>query len=262
MNNELIKTKNFSALVVDDNQVNLYMAAQLIKATGAETDTASGGMEAIGKVKGKNYDIIFLDYIMPDMDGIETAKKLREAGYIENKLCIISLSVNNDENYVKLFKEAGMQDFLPKPIVPEQLNAILKKWLPPKKLCIKKQNNAEFLIKALKCIDGLNPESILEKNGGDCAAYEACLDLFVRNVPNIIKILPAKLDDGKKFAAAVRGAKQICLNIGADKSAEEASALEATATAGDMNFCEENVGGFISGLIHIREALNITISHM
>jgi CheY-like chemotaxis protein len=105
------------------------------------TDTALSGLEAIDKIRkacadGKPYDLVFLDHLMPEMDGVETAKRIRALGddpYFKS-LPLIALSANVVGGAREFFLSSGMNDFLAKPFSGEQLNEVLLKWLPKGKL--------------------------------------------------------------------------------------------------------------------------------
>ena len=120
-------------LVVDDNKVNLRVASGLLKKFGIVPDTVDNGQDSVDIIRGQaKYDIIFMDHMMPEMDGIEATKKIRDIGtpYTE-KLPIIALSANAVKGMEQEFLKGGMNDFLPKPIDMAALGAALKKWLPP-----------------------------------------------------------------------------------------------------------------------------------
>lgn len=128
-----LMTPDARILVVDDNRVNLKVAKALFETFSAKVTAVDSGFEAIEKVKsGEEYDLIFMDHMMPGMDGVETAKKIWELQG-ENRTPIIALTANAGEEVEKLFAEAGLNDFIPKPIVMKHLNFVMQKWLPKNK---------------------------------------------------------------------------------------------------------------------------------
>ncbi|MDR2581345.1 MAG: response regulator [Fibromonadaceae bacterium] len=117
-------------LVVDDVEMNLYVAKGLMQPYGLFIDFAHSGFEAIKRVKAGNiYDIIFMDYMMPEMDGIEATKQIREAGY---KQPIVALTADAVVGQMEIFLENGFDDFISKPIDIQQLDIILKKMVRDK----------------------------------------------------------------------------------------------------------------------------------
>ncbi|MCH5262130.1 MAG: response regulator [Lachnospiraceae bacterium] len=120
-------------LVVDDNKVNLRVAAGLLKKFGIVPDTVDNGQDSIDIIRGQSqYDLVFMDHMMPEMDGIEAVQKIRSIGtQYTDQLPIVALSANAVKGMEEQFLAGGMNDFLPKPIELAMLGAILKKWLPP-----------------------------------------------------------------------------------------------------------------------------------
>ena len=118
-------------LIVDDVEANLDVAEGLMSPYGLEIETAISGFAAIAKVEQRkdDYDIIFMDHMMPLMDGIETAKKLRAMGY---KGVIVAFTANAIVGNAEMFKENGFDDFISKPIDYRQLNAVLDKFIRDK----------------------------------------------------------------------------------------------------------------------------------
>jgi PAS domain S-box-containing protein len=150
LRSRIIAADNVRALVVDDNQINLKVALAFLAAHNIRSDTAPNGFEAIDKVKKISYDIIFMDHMMPGMDGVQTARRIRnladECEGEENAgsgsrrgerfktVPIIALSANAVSGARELFTAAGMNDFIPKPIDAADLNVKLSRWLPAEKI--------------------------------------------------------------------------------------------------------------------------------
>ena len=110
-------------LVVDDNNLNLKLANRLLLAYNFDIDTATSGKECIEKVEKNHYDIIFLDHMMPEMDGITTLKLLKKTDIELPK--IIALTANSYTGIKEKYKEDGFDDFLAKPISVKELNKII-----------------------------------------------------------------------------------------------------------------------------------------
>jgi signal transduction histidine kinase/diacylglycerol kinase family enzyme/DNA-binding response OmpR family regulator len=116
-----------SVLVVDDVETNLYVAEGLLKPYGLSITVALSGFEAIEIIRsGKTFDILFMDHMMPEMDGIETVEKIRAMGYT---LPIVALTANAIVGNEEIFKESGFDDFSSKPIDVRDLNRILVRFL-------------------------------------------------------------------------------------------------------------------------------------
>ncbi len=127
-------TNNARALVVDDNSINLIIAQSVLEEYKINVDTAISGEEAIQKNLENHYDIIFMDHMMPEMDGVEAATHIRNlSGERFSTLPIVALTANAVGDVRKMFIEAGMNDFLSKPIVIKEMERVLRHWLPTDK---------------------------------------------------------------------------------------------------------------------------------
>lgn len=125
-----IKVAGINALVVDDNAINLMVTTGILKQYGISCDTAAGGRESVQKAASGHYDIIFMDHMMPDMDGVEACRAIRNLGGEYGKLPIVALTANIISDNEKLFREAGMSDYITKPMNPVELGELLIRNLP------------------------------------------------------------------------------------------------------------------------------------
>ena len=118
-------------LIVDDNEMNLKVAKGLLEPLKMQIDTAGDGKQALDKIQKTTYDIVFMDHMMPVMDGVEAVKRLRgfEGEYYQ-KLPVIALTANAVSGAKETFLAAGMNDFVAKPIRIKEICTAIKKWLP------------------------------------------------------------------------------------------------------------------------------------
>ena len=139
----VVKTKqpdvNFKAptarvLVVDDVPMNLKVATRLIERFGITAEGVGSGQEALDRIVCENYDLIFMDHMMPGLDGVDTTRLIRRFHPKFNGIPIIALTANVMGDARKLFLDEGMNDMLSKPINPKDLRRILHRWLPPNKI--------------------------------------------------------------------------------------------------------------------------------
>jgi CheY-like chemotaxis protein len=130
-----VKKENFkpepmpygSVLIVDDVETNRFVASGLLKIYEIKTETVSSGQEAIDKIKaGKSYDIIFMDHMMPKLNGVRTTQILRDMGYTEP---IVALTANALVGNAEKFLQRGFNDFVPKPIETARLDEVLRKFI-------------------------------------------------------------------------------------------------------------------------------------
>ena len=122
-------------LVVDDNQVNRKVFLNLLKYLQMEIHEAAGGLACLDMITKQSYDVIFLDHMMPDLDGVETIKKMHT---LENNLCketpVIALTANALSGAREMYLDIGFSDYLSKPFQSEKLEEMLKEYLPKEKV--------------------------------------------------------------------------------------------------------------------------------
>jgi len=150
----------------------------LFETFSARVTAVDSGFEAVEKIKsGERYDLIFMDHMMPGMDGIETAKKIRDIQG-EIKTPIVALTANAGEEVEKLFTEAGLNDFIPKPIVMKHLSFVMQKWLPKSKQIF---NDAEQESGKLAKDEepSFVPEEGLQKVWSDSKIYVEELKMYI-----------------------------------------------------------------------------------
>ncbi|MGN0427004.1 MAG: ATP-binding protein [Agathobacter sp.] len=131
-------------LIVDDNEINLMIAQEMLEPVGMTVDIANSGQKAIEMMEEQTYHLVFMDYMMPYMDGIETTKRIRakakDEEWDEKKkeyfrlVPIVTLSGDDSENTKELFYSAGVNDFMAKPMKMVSLKNMLLKWLPEEKI--------------------------------------------------------------------------------------------------------------------------------
>ena len=126
-----------SVLVVDDNEFNRKVAIGLLSLINIEAETADSGSRAIELVGQKDYDIVFMDHMMPEMDGIEATAKIRKMGGKYEHLPIVALTANAVHGTKEMFLANGFNDFVSKPIDSQELTKVLENWLPSGKIQIR-----------------------------------------------------------------------------------------------------------------------------
>lgn len=142
-------------LVVDDNAVNRKVFINLVKSTKVNVEEASDGFQCLEKVCQKHYDLIFMDHMMPNMDGIETLHKMQEMeGYLCKGTPVVALTANAISGAKEMYLSEGFEGFLSKPIMPEKLEKMMKELLPEEKIQLVKQEAGDF--------EGLSP--VAEEN--------------------------------------------------------------------------------------------------
>jgi CheY-like chemotaxis protein len=130
------KTTGVHVLLVDDHPANLIVAEGMLRQYGITVSTVASGREAIEIVKKKEFDIVFMDHMMPEMDGIEATKLIRGMKGRFAEMPIIALSANAVSGARETFIEAGMNEFLSKPIIINDLHRLLLEYIQHEKVLI------------------------------------------------------------------------------------------------------------------------------
>jgi signal transduction histidine kinase/CheY-like chemotaxis protein/HPt (histidine-containing phosphotransfer) domain-containing protein len=251
---------NFSAptakiLVVDDVYANLMVAKEFIAHFDIRADTCTNGLEAVQLVTENRYDIVFMDHMMPGMDGMEAAAAIRQAGE-ENENCrdtvIIALTANAVAGQKEIFLAGGMNDFLPKPTRMRKLADMLRKWLPLEKQVHRpmRETQQKKGTDMLKEIEGINLRAGLLNAGENPKVYLDILAEFCRDGKLKIREIPESLENGdiKNYTILVHALKGTCRTTGALQTAQLAAKLESAARRGDSAFLLDNTTAFIENL--------------
>lgn len=266
-------------LVVDDNETNLFITGRLLEPYNLSVDVACSGYEAIELVKKNRYNLIFMDHMMPDMDGVETMKKIRD---LEPEYCkevpIAVLTANAVYGAEKELLECGFCDYVVKPIETKKLDEVLRKYLGDVNNAdadnvstdnvstdnvsadnvnadnvstdnTNTDNNpvvdAELLMKydKISCID---MKSAIEKLGLGTDKYFEILEVYYKKLPEIYDRIKKSLenDDIKQFVIDVHSVKSTSASVGVMKLSELAKQLEYAGKNTDAAYINANFGAF------------------
>ncbi len=223
-------------LIVDDIGTNLKVAEGLMLPYKMRIDLCFSGAEAIEMIKKNFYDLVFMDHMMPGMDGIDTTKFIREMGS-ENPyyadLPIIALTANAVSGTKEMFLSNGFNDFLSKPIDIIKLNVILGKWIPKEK---QEKLNADI--------------NEVEVEGLDSKIDIVVLTAFhkdgLRKIKEIKKCLEVK--SYSTYTTYIHELKNDCSNLGAHDLFEQAEALEIAGKQENSRFIDSNNLQFLISL--------------
>ncbi|MCL2261434.1 MAG: ATP-binding protein, partial [Fibromonadales bacterium] len=236
-------------LVVDDVETNLYVAVGLMKLYKLQIDTAMSGIVAIDKIKsGKVYDIVFMDHMMPEMDGIEVTKRLRDLGYASP---IVALTANAVAGQADMFLHNGFDDFIAKPIDIRQLDSILNRLVRDKH----PDEARNLVVNDLpsppshllnKDIAGLNIPEGLRRYNDDEVMYLKVLSLYVSNIGSMLNTIEVVNEDKlNDYRITVHGIKGASLDVFAGQVGEAAYKLEMAAKSGDLSYIKTYNAQFI-----------------
>ena len=156
-----------SVLIVDDNEINLEVTAGLLEPLQMKIDMADSGKRALQMAQKTRYHLIFMDHMMPVMDGVETTKRLRRlADEYYRTVPIIALTANALEDVGDEFRKAGMNDYLAKPIEPVAIYRCVLKWIPRKLIVIANDRQSSVTWQTRKQQRSSTGRNDSRKNGG------------------------------------------------------------------------------------------------
>ncbi len=247
-------------LIVDDNEINLSVAVGLLQTLfNIVSDEATTGRDAIAKASENEYDIIFMDHMMPEMDGVETTARIRAMGGWRSTVPIIALTANAVEGAKEMLLSSNMNDFLAKPLQKSELNRILRKWVPKRyrietrpparepEIADVKVEYSGLLGRVAAALPEISVEEGLESAAGKQSIYERSLRLLAGKIPDFAERLETLLRDSRisEIAIHVHGMKSSLASVGAAPLSRQAKDLEHAAINDDLTFCKDYLPQFI-----------------
>ncbi len=230
-------------LIVDDNQVNLTVAEGLLEPLKMNIDTALSGKEAIDKISRYHYDIVLMDHMMPELDGVETTRIIRRFHQEYNDVPIIALTANAVEGTKEMFCQEGMNDFVAKPIELRILVSKMRQWLPIEKIQkVYKVGNMQKAEETADIVVGDLDVPYALKFLGNESLFWSVLKVYYRTIEKkakLIKMLEEE-EDWTNYTVEVHALKSSSKQIGAIALSDKAAALEKAGNARDSLFIHHN----------------------
>ncbi|MCR4705638.1 MAG: response regulator [Lachnospiraceae bacterium] len=246
-------------LVVDDEPMNLNVIKSLLKATKVLVATASGGKEALEKIRDHHFDVVLLDHMMPGMDGIETVAKIRE-GYPD--LPVYALTANSTAGE-EFYQSKGFNGYLSKPIECEVLEETLMRHLPEEMM----QQPEAFIdaeelteipenLKWIYETDGITVEEGIQNSGG-VSNYIIALELFLDTIDESAKVLKEAYgtQNFKLYTIKVHALKSSARIIGATELSELAASLEDAGNRQDIDYIDQHADELMTQYLAFKEKL-------
>ncbi len=263
------KAVGASVLVVDDNDMNLKVAKNLMKENGIVPDMAFSGSEAIEFMKNKKYHIVFMDIMMPKMDGVETLLKLKEDDLIPEGTTMIALTANAIVGAREKYLAAGFDDYLSKPIEIDELDDMFNRYLPESVLDPSKKNDSDVLefepekedkpeyrpdkstkmravLARLESL-GIDTETGIKYCYKNFDFYMELLGILTEEYETRSSNLEQHKADGdlREYGVIVHALKSSMKTLGATDMFETAKSLEEAANNGDVSYVEEHHKDFM-----------------
>lgn len=260
-----IRFPGAKVLVVDDNQVNLKVASGLLKLYGIDAELAESGEECLNAVKKQTYDIIFMDQMMPGMDGVETLSRLREIKKGNKSTPVIALTANALVGVKEEMLEEGFDDFLGKPMDLTELENVLIRFLKELQeempeagreetgFAAETAGRYESLIRK-----GIDVQAGIELCGGE-ESYLEVLKAFVTNAPVQQRSLSQslKLGDYRRYTVSVHALKSAAASIGALKLSEISRMHEEAGNKENIAYINEDFVNLIEEYGEIVKAIEM-----
>jgi len=249
-------------LLVDDIDTNLEVANGLLQPYQMKIDLCKSGKEAINAFKLNDYDLVFMDHMMPEMDGIEAAciiRKLEEEKInsindeikknLFRQVPVIALTANAISGMREMFIKNGFNDFLAKPINLTELDELLNKWIPKEK---KKTGGKEIKMGEEKeksqvlSISGIDVKRGIANTGGKIKNYLGILAMYRKDLQRRMHLLQAAPDTGnlKEFITQVHAIKSASASVGAVPTSDSALELENAGKREDTDFIAKMLPAF------------------
>ncbi len=271
----LAETENFSfiapdaqILIVDDNSVNLTVASGLLEPLKMQIDTAKSAAEAIDKIHYVKYDLIFMDHMMPEVDGVEATHIIRRLVPSYNDVPIIALTANAIGGAREMFIREGMNDFVAKPIDIKDALIKLRKWLPAEKIIpvdkdsaaadqsqTAEDNNAPSSVSATD-IKELNIGNALSLLGSE-KLFWTVLKEYYGMIEKKAKVIADHKAAGRwrDYTIEVHSLKTTSRQIGADHISDVSAELEKAGNEGNIELINEKTDGLLEEYLQLKETL-------
>lgn len=259
-----ISVYNISALVVDDNEINLLVAREILAQYGADVYAAGCGQEALDMAEKRKFDIVFMDHMMPGMDGIETTARLREMGGWNREVPVIALTANAVVGNREKFIESGLSDYISKPIEMREMDRVLLQWLPGDRILDgSRPKETRLPVYKEELLNKIQHAGLLDVGAAVervCGSEKACLTIveaFSKSVAEWGKTLDLKIrnKDWKGFSIEVHAQKSALANVGAGELSDFARNLEYAAANGNTAYIEKNILDYTSKISALHKGL-------
>ena len=231
----LFEAPEASILLVDDNSMNISVIENLLKQTKINIVSVLSGKDAVRSAHDNKYDVIFMDHMMPNMDGIEALKLIRnDENGLSKDSPVIAMTANAVAGAKQMYISNGFNDYISKPVEPEALEKKLSEILPSEKINYKNTKTSDWIQEDKENENKLTDiENFLENNGINAISglrnmnnnienYQDMIKLFLKNINDKIFVLKALLDNNedKNYGIEAHSLKSSAKLIGAEKLAD------------------------------------------
>ena len=261
------RRRSANLLLVEDNKTNRLVATAILKKTGHNVDIALNGLDAIEKLKSKRFDLVFMDLQMPVMGGLEATAIIRDRNseVLDHEVPIVAMTANAMKGDREMCINAGMDDYIPKPIKAKIVADIIEKWakrgedIPEQNLPNQREfNGSEKETAANNFSYIFDAKIILDNLMDDRELVASIIEDFLTDIPVQIETLRKYLDNGnaedaRRQTHTIKGASA---NVGATALQELAFEMENAIKAGDLDAVQENMSKLLNRFEELKKAMN------
>ena len=258
-------------LLVEDNITNQQVALGILKKLVRRADAAANGVEALKALESIHYDLVLMDVQMPEMDGLEATRRIRnpQSAVLNHEIPIIAMTAHASQGYQERCLEAGMNDYISKPIEPQMVADVIRRWLSD-------LPGQDSLLDPKKSDSMMNPQaeneqtlvfdkaSLMRRLMNDEEVGRIILLGFLQDIPLQIKILKDYLDAGNASGVGLQAhtIKGASANIGGEALRATAFEMEKKGKSGDLAAAQECMSDLEMEFKKLKEVLEKEISHL
>ncbi len=229
---ENILRSDVKILLAEDNITNQQVALGILKKLGLQASGVFNGIEALQMIKTGAFSLVLMDVQMPEMDGLEATRRIRRMSEPFRNIVIIAMTAHAMQGDREKCLEAGMDDYIAKPVTPEALSKVLYRWIPQKSLS---HDSLEVTSQIYEKHPIWNKKALLERMMQDEQLVQTIVEGFLQDMPKQIKLLKSYVENGdtkllERQAHTIKGAAS---NMGGENLWALAAKLEEEAKQGD-----------------------------
>jgi PAS domain S-box-containing protein len=264
-----IKRSRIRILLAEDNITNQQVAVGILKKLGLRVDVVENGVEAINALTNFSYDLVLMDVQMPEMDGLEATREIRNicSSVLNHKIPIIAMTAHALQGDREMCMNAGMDDYISKPVTPKTLVKVIEKWIMREenkshnKLDRKDIPVESPIVPTDECktigVPIFDKESFTERMMNDDEMVREIVEIFLDDIPRQIEKLKVSLETGdavtsERLAHSIKGA---AANVSAELLREVAFHIEKAGKEGDLDTMSQSVHELEKQFSQVREAM-------
>ncbi len=243
-------------LLAEDNEINQKMTKVLLTRQGCEVDLASNGIEAVEAIQQKQYDLVFMDVQMPDMDGFEATQKIRALEGEQRHTPVVAMTAHAMPEDRQRCLDAGMDDYLSKPLDAHKVFETIERWTDTLGEYVAKGEQAGPLPPPLDPDAVFDSQNALSRFGYDRDFFRTLLEDFLQTLPQKMETMRMALEQGKPdiLSYQAHNLKGVAANFGAMRLSNLAHKLDEASKAGEMDQAASLIKEIFTGVDCLKDS--------